>query len=227
VATTQDIITRSLRRAGIVRIGEAPQARLSIEALSVLNDVLYSLPSEGIDMRLDETRTAEFLLSDTFFFWTPPLDIIQTSVDKFAYQGTWDASTNTPALTNATGTDGHVYKVSVAGSTELNSISEWAVNDFIIFAQPRHDALDPFSSYSSNWFKSVDSRRFNGGISAMLAVRLSEELGHDIAPSTVLDARKAREQLYNHCSKPPEKNNFDTGIVYTPTWARFNTDEAI
>ena len=227
MATTQDIVTRALRRAGITRIGEAPQARLSIEALAVFNDMLYSLSSEGIDMRLEDWKTGEWGLTDTFYFWVPPLDIIQTSVDKFAYQGTWDASTNTPALTNTTGTDGHVYRVSVAGTTTLNSISEWAENDFIIFAQPRHDALAPFSSYSSNWYKSVDPRRFFGGISAMLAVRLSEELGHELGPSTVLEARKCREQLYNHFSKPPEKNNYDTGIVYTPTWARFNTDEAI
>ena len=101
MATTQDIVTRALRRAGITRIGEAPQARLSIEALGVLNDMLYSLSAEGIDMRLEDWKTGEWTLTDTFYFWAPPLDIIQTSVDKFAYQGTWDASTNTPALTNA------------------------------------------------------------------------------------------------------------------------------
>lgn len=35
------------------------------------------------------------------------------------YQGTWNASTNTPTLSNATGTDGHFYRVTTAGTQNL------------------------------------------------------------------------------------------------------------
>lgn len=49
------------------------------------------------------------------------------------YQGTWNASTNTPALTSGVGTKGFLYVVSVAGSTTLDGNSTWAVGDFVNF----------------------------------------------------------------------------------------------
>ena len=49
------------------------------------------------------------------------------------YQGTWNASTNSPTLTSSTGTKGYYYVVSVAGSTNLNGITDWQVNDWAVF----------------------------------------------------------------------------------------------
>ena len=49
------------------------------------------------------------------------------------YQGTWDALTNTPTLTSSVGTQGYYYIVSVAGSTNLNGITDWNVGDWAIF----------------------------------------------------------------------------------------------
>lgn len=49
------------------------------------------------------------------------------------YQGTWNASTNTPTLTSSTGTQGYYYVVDVAGSTNLNGITDWKVGDWAIF----------------------------------------------------------------------------------------------
>ena len=49
------------------------------------------------------------------------------------YQGTWNASTNTPTLTSSTGTKGYYYVVSVAGTTNLNGITDWQINDWAVF----------------------------------------------------------------------------------------------
>lgn len=49
------------------------------------------------------------------------------------YQGTWNASTNTPTLTSSVGTNGYYYVVNVAGSTNLNGITDWLVGDWAIF----------------------------------------------------------------------------------------------
>jgi len=49
------------------------------------------------------------------------------------YKGMWNASTNTPTLTSGTGTSGYVYIVSVAGSTNLDGITEWNVGDWAVF----------------------------------------------------------------------------------------------
>jgi hypothetical protein len=50
-----------------------------------------------------------------------------------AYQGTWNANTNTPTLVSSVGTAGYYYVVSVAGNTTLNGVSGWAVGDWAIF----------------------------------------------------------------------------------------------
>jgi hypothetical protein len=49
------------------------------------------------------------------------------------YEGTWNASTNTPTLTSSVGTQGEYYVVAVAGSTNLNGITDWQPGDWAIF----------------------------------------------------------------------------------------------
>jgi hypothetical protein len=49
------------------------------------------------------------------------------------YKGLWNASTNTPTLTSSVGTSGNFYIVSVAGSTNLNGITNWGVGDWAIY----------------------------------------------------------------------------------------------
>jgi len=49
------------------------------------------------------------------------------------YQGTWNASTNTPTLTSSVGTSGYYYVVDTAGSTNLNGITDWKAGDWLIF----------------------------------------------------------------------------------------------
>lgn len=49
------------------------------------------------------------------------------------FQGVWDAATNTPALVSGVGTQGHYYVVSVAGTTNLDGITDWQVGDWTIF----------------------------------------------------------------------------------------------
>lgn len=49
------------------------------------------------------------------------------------YQGNWNASTNTPTLNSSVGTNGYYYTVSVAGTTNLNGVTDWQVGDWAIF----------------------------------------------------------------------------------------------
>ena len=49
------------------------------------------------------------------------------------YKGTWNANTNTPSLASGVGNKGEYYVVSVAGSTNLNGISDWDIGDWAIF----------------------------------------------------------------------------------------------
>lgn len=63
-------------------------------------------------------------------------------VGDLAYQGTWNASTNSPTLVSGTGTKGYMYKVSTSGSTTIDGNSTWYVGDMIIFDGTVWDKLD-------------------------------------------------------------------------------------
>jgi hypothetical protein len=65
------------------------------------------------------------------------------------YQGTWNASTNTPNITSGVGTDGHFYIVSVAGNTTIDGVSGWQVGDWIVFHSPAWQKVDNTESVVS------------------------------------------------------------------------------
>ena len=50
-----------------------------------------------------------------------------------SYQGTWNASTNSPTLASSVGTNGYYYIVGTAGSTNLNGITDWQIGDWLLF----------------------------------------------------------------------------------------------
>ena len=50
-----------------------------------------------------------------------------------SYQGTWNASTNTPTLASSTGTKNYYYVVATAGSTNLDGITDWQIGDWLLF----------------------------------------------------------------------------------------------
>jgi hypothetical protein len=58
---------------------------------------------------------------------------ITALVGGVMYEGTWNASTNSPTITSSVGNKGDYYVVSVAGSTTIDGISDWKVGDWIIF----------------------------------------------------------------------------------------------
>jgi hypothetical protein len=57
----------------------------------------------------------------------------QNAIGSIVYRGTWNAATNTPTLVSGVGNKGDYYVVSVAGSTNLDGITDWQVGDWAIF----------------------------------------------------------------------------------------------
>jgi hypothetical protein len=55
------------------------------------------------------------------------------SIGAVTYKGTWDANANSPALASSVGTQGDYYVVNVAGTTNLNGITDWQIGDWAIF----------------------------------------------------------------------------------------------
>lgn len=58
---------------------------------------------------------------------------VTNAIGALNYKGTWNASTNSPALASGVGTKGDYYVVSVAGSTTLDGISVWGIGDWAVF----------------------------------------------------------------------------------------------
>lgn len=72
----------------------------------------------------------------------------QLNVSGLDYLGTWNAATNTPALTNGTGTAGDFYKVSTAGSHDFGAgaiafnVGDWVIYEGGIWQQVgSHEAV--------------------------------------------------------------------------------------
>jgi len=58
------------------------------------------------------------------------------------YEGTWNASTNTPTLVSSVGTKGDYYVVSTTGTTNLNGITTWTQGDWAIFNGSAWEKVD-------------------------------------------------------------------------------------
>jgi hypothetical protein len=70
-------------------------------------------------------------------------------VGAVTYKGTWNASTNTPTLVSSQGTQGDYYVVNVAGSTNLDGITDWQIGDWAIFNGNAWEKVDNTDAVSS------------------------------------------------------------------------------
>jgi len=74
--------------------------------------------------------------------WQSAIGVLGANI----YQGTWNASTNSPALVSGVGTKGFYYKVGTAGTTTINGLSQWNAGDIIIFNGATWDKIDGLST---------------------------------------------------------------------------------
>jgi trimeric autotransporter adhesin len=79
----------------------------------------------------------------------PVSELPAAVLGALSYQGTWDASTNTPTLTSSVGTKGYYYVVSVAGNTNLNGITDWLVGDWAVYNGTIWQKVDNTESVTS------------------------------------------------------------------------------
>jgi hypothetical protein len=66
-----------------------------------------------------------------------------------SFQGSWNASTNTPTLASGVGVNGYYYIVSVAGSTNLDGVTDWQIGDWAIFNGTVWQKIDQTNLVSS------------------------------------------------------------------------------
>jgi hypothetical protein len=72
----------------------------------------------------------------------PISQIPDSVIGALSYQGTWNASTNTPTLSSSVGTKGYYYVVNVAGTTNLNGITDWQIGDWAVYSGTAWQKVD-------------------------------------------------------------------------------------
>ncbi len=113
--------------------GAVTETELAADAVTTVKIADGQVTSAKLDHM--GASTDDFLKWDGFA-WTP-----QSISGTLAYKGSWDATSNSPNLSNATGTAGDYYVVSVAGTRDLGSGSisfnagDWAIYNGSIWQQ--------------------------------------------------------------------------------------------
>ena len=95
-----------------------------------LIDTLSALPTPGTTLTPDQVDAIDNANSPNS---GNPFATMADILAGVVYQGVWNATTNTPTLTSSVGTQGYYYVVSVAGTTNLNGITDWEIGDWAIF----------------------------------------------------------------------------------------------
>lgn len=93
-----------------------------------------------------------------------------------SYQGTWNASTNTPTLASSTGTNGYYYIVATAGSTNLDGITSWSIGDWLLFNGSTWQKIDQSETLQTVTSTDTSVTVTTTGTNADLAVYSSPRL---------------------------------------------------
>lgn len=105
------------------------------------------------------------------------------AIGALDYKGTWNANTNTPTLASGVGAKGDYYIVSVAGTTNLDGITDWQIGDWAIFNGTAWQKID-----NSDQVLSVFGR--TGAVVAAASDYDASQVDNDssVAGATVKDA---------------------------------------
>ena len=122
----------------ITLTGEATGVTPSIDGTTNVSAALTLINSAVIGKVLTGLQSpagATILATDSMLIAFGKLQSqINGIAEGLQFQGSWNATTNTPTLTSSVGTQGFYYIVNVAGSTNLNGITDWEVGDWAIFS---------------------------------------------------------------------------------------------
>lgn len=126
-------------------IGEATADGPGVTSITLSNSAVISKVLTGLSVAGGSILSTDTILT--------AFGKLQNQINGIAsgmqYQGTWNASTNTPNITSGVGTDGYYYVVSVAGTTNIDGITDWQVGDWIVFHGTAWQKIDNTDSVTS------------------------------------------------------------------------------
>lgn len=110
-----------------------------------------------------------------------------------AYQGAWNANTNTPALASGVGSNNNYYIVSDAGTTNLDGIALWSVGDWVIF----NGATSTWEKINGATVESFQSITVTGLTGYMYANGTGAVTASTTIPTSSLSGTVSNAQLAN------------------------------
>ena len=126
------------------------------------------------------------------------------------YQGTWNASTNSPSLSDGSGAQGEYWVVSVTGTTSLDGENDWAIGDWVI------------SNAAGLWEKADHSDAVNSVAGMKGAVTLNTDNVAEGSRQYYTDARFDARLATKTTTNVAE----GTDLYYTEARVSANTDVA-
>ena len=118
---------------GIVFTGTAT---MYLNAVDDATDSILKL-TNATQLNLNSTARITSLVNPTGAQDAATKNYVDTEIGNIpsglAFEGNWNASTDTPTLAGTTQDNGKFWIVTVAGSTNLSGITDWAVGDWAIY----------------------------------------------------------------------------------------------
>ena len=131
-----------------------------------------------------------------------------------SYQGTWNATSNTPTLASGTGTNGYYYIVATAGSTALDGITDWQIGDWLMFNGSVWQKID-----QSNLVTSVNGQTGAVSVGTVTSVAATAGTGISITGSPIITSG-----TLNITNSAPDQTvvlTASTGISTSGTYPNF------
>jgi len=145
-----EVIQSVAGKTGVVVLSKSDVGLGSVDNTSDANKPVSTSTQTSLDAKVDDSEkgSANGVATLDGSGKVPTSQLNLTSLD---YQGVWNASTNTPALSDSGGggVQGDFYKVSIAGSTSVDGETDWNIGDWIVNNGTIWEKADHSDSVSS------------------------------------------------------------------------------
>jgi hypothetical protein len=123
----------------------------NVDNTSDANKPVSTAQQTALDLKVDDTEkgAANGVATLDANSQLTTSQIPSSIASGLTYLGSWNADTNTPTLSDGSGSAGEYYKVSTAGTTEIDGISSWGVGDWIISSDTAWDRIAQTETVSS------------------------------------------------------------------------------
>ena len=202
----------------------------SITTTGTVNAGTFSGDLNGTINTLTTATTQSASNNTTLVATTAYVDTaIGTIPSGLAFEGNWNANTDTPDLSTATPSNGQFYIVSVAGNTDLDGITDWKVGDWAIYVDngAGTDAWQKIDNTSTLSGFGSANKIAKWTATASLADSTITDDGTDISIGGDLTVTGGNFKLGSNLTTTVGKNLLKIPDISSDKFIRLNADESV